>query len=57
MAPPPPPFPRLEQEEALAALLADLDARHKRLAKLKPGDAKAPAALKEITALLKEGKA
>jgi hypothetical protein len=51
------PFPRLEQEDRLEALFADLDARLKRLSKLKPGDGKAAPALKEVTGLLKEGKA
>ena len=51
------PFPRLEQEDRLEALFADLDTRLKRVAKLKPGDSKVAAALKEVTGLLKEGKA
>ena len=50
------PFPRLEQEERLGALFADLDARLKKTSRLKPGDAKVAGALKEVTALLKEGK-
>jgi hypothetical protein len=50
-------FPRLEQEHQLQRLLAELEARGARLAKLKPGDGKVEALLKEQTARLKEAKA